>query len=55
MSRNSITPVALLLSLVLVSTSAAATAQQTANGLSEERERGIQLCQQGDFPGAVKA
>src|SRR6266513_1804292 len=58
MSRTLIAPrltIVLLLSLVLLATGAGATAQQPAGGLSEERDRGIQLYQQGDFPGAVKA
>jgi tetratricopeptide (TPR) repeat protein len=58
MSRTLIAPrfiFAMLLSLVLLATGAAAPVQQPAAGLSEERDRGIQLYQQGDFPGAVKA
>src|SRR5260370_13558518 len=47
--------VALLLSLILLAASTGATAQQPAGSLSEERDRGIQLYQQGDSPGAVKA
>jgi tetratricopeptide (TPR) repeat protein len=56
MFRTLIAPrltIALLISLVLLGTGA--TAQQPAGGLSGERDRGIQLYQQGDFPGAVKA
>jgi tetratricopeptide (TPR) repeat protein len=45
----------LLLSLILLALSAVAPAQRPASGTSEDRERGIQLYQQGDFPGAVKA
>jgi tetratricopeptide (TPR) repeat protein len=47
--------VALLVSLILLAASAGAAAQQPASGTSGERDRGIQLYQQGDFPGAVKA
>src|SRR6266852_1696526 len=45
---------AMVLSLVLVATCADAMAQQPAGNVSEDRDRGIQLYQQGDFPGAVK-
>src|SRR5882672_798324 len=45
--------IALFFSLVLLATGA--TAQQPAGGLSNERDRGIQLYQQGNFPGAVKS
>jgi TonB family protein len=45
--------VALLLSLVLLATGAAA--QQPSGSHSEERDRGVQLYQQGDFAGAVRA
>jgi TonB family protein len=47
--------IALLLSLVLLATSAGATAQQPASGTSEERDRGIQLYKQGDAMGAIAA
>src|SRR5260370_40235282 len=40
--------VALLLSLILLAASSGATAQQPAGGSSEERDRGIQLYQQGE-------
>jgi tetratricopeptide (TPR) repeat protein len=58
MSRNSLATrltVALLISLILLSTFIGAMAQQPAGGPSEDRDRGIQLYKQGDFPGAVKA
>jgi tetratricopeptide (TPR) repeat protein len=58
MSRNLIaapSTVALLLSLILLSLFSGAMAQQPAGSLSAERDRGIQLYQQGDFPGAAKA
>ncbi len=43
-----------LLALVVLATSISAQAQQPAGSPSEERDRGIQLYQQGDFSGAVK-
>ncbi len=46
--------VALLLSLILLAASTGATAQQPAGGSSEERDRGIQLYQQGDAKGAIE-
>jgi hypothetical protein len=46
--------VALLFSLILLAASTGAIAQQPAGNPSEDRDRGIQLYQQGDFPGAVK-
>jgi tetratricopeptide (TPR) repeat protein len=58
MARNLIAPrftVALLLSLVLLATCVPATAQQSTNNGSEDRDRGIQLYKEGGFPGAVKA
>jgi tetratricopeptide (TPR) repeat protein len=46
--------VALLFSLILLAASTGAIAQQPAGNPSEDRDRGIQLYQQGDFHGAVK-
>lgn len=51
-SRSSIT---VFLSLILLASSTGAAAQQPAGGASAERDRGIQLYQTEDFPGAVKA
>jgi tetratricopeptide (TPR) repeat protein len=56
-SPNLIAPrfaVALLLSLVLLATCVPAAAQQSTNNASEDRDRGIQLYQQGDAKGAVE-
>ncbi len=56
-AADSIAPrfmVALLFWLNLLAASTGATAQQPASGPTEERDRGIQLYQQGDFTGAVK-
>ena len=44
-----------LLAILVIGLAAPMLAQQPAGGPSEERDRGIQLYQQGDFPGAVKA
>ncbi len=44
-----------LLAILVIGLAAPMIAQQPAGGLLEERDRGIQLYQQGDFPGAVKA
>lgn len=46
--------VALLLSIILLSTCVPATAQQSTNNASEDRDRGIQLYQQGDAKGAIE-
>jgi Tfp pilus assembly protein PilF len=47
--------VAVFLSLILLAASTGVTAQRPAGAPSEDRDRGIQLYNQGDFPGAVKA
>jgi TonB family protein len=47
-------PVAILLSLVLLATSALATAQQSTNNPSEDRDRGILLYKQGETAAAIK-
>jgi TonB family protein len=51
---NSLYLVALLLSLVLLATSVPATAQQSTNNSSEDRDRGIQLYKQGETAAAIK-